>query len=379
MAAVSSADESDEFEGFDDTPPPTTHVDLPKIQDVEDIASAESMKLTSKKELAKSVKKVAKSSRADKSENREDSQLEPNLFSKLADIGTAEEGTDVSAWSQVDLSQPMLSAISRLKFSTPTPIQSAAIPEITAGRDVIGKAPTGSGKTLAFAIPIVERWLRERGTGKKAKHVPIALIISPTRELAHQITDHIKDLGVGLTEGPYVCSVTGGLSVLKQQRQLERADIVIGTPGRLWEVLSSSAPLLNSFKEIKFLVVDEADRLLKDGHFKEAEEIFNALDRAEFEEDDEGEPKVVRRQTLVFSATFNKALQQKLAGKGRYDLMDEGQSMEYLLKRLNFRETPKFLDMNPISQMAVGLKEGLVECGAMEKVRKSTLLLRSPN
>ncbi len=77
------------------------------------------------------------------------------------------------------------------------------------------------------------------------------------------------------------------------------------------------------------------------------------------------------RQTLVFSATFNKGLQQKLAGKGRFDLMNETQSLEYLLKRLNFREEqPKFIDVNPVSQMAEGLKEGLVECGAMEKVRR---------
>jgi len=192
--------------------------------------------------------------------------------------------------------------------------------------------------------------------------------MSPTRELAHQITAHIKDLCAGLPTPPYVCSVTGGLSVEKQQRQLAKAAIVVGTPGRLWEVLSSSKKLLGDFKRIAFLVVDEADRLLSEGHFEEAEEILRALDRAEVGEDEE-EQELSRRQTLVFSATLNKGLQQKLAGKGKYDLMNQAQSMEYLLKRLNFREErPKFLDMNPVSQMAEGLKEGLVECGAMEKV-----------
>lgn len=192
--------------------------------------------------------------------------------------------------------------------------------------------------------------------------------MSPTRELAHQITNHIKALCEGLTTPPYICSVTGGLSVHKQQRQLEKADIVIGTPGRLWEVLSSSTALLDSFKTVNFLVVDEADRLLTDGHFKEAEEILKAIDRVEVDEDDE-EPELFPRQTLVFSATFNKNLQQKLAGKGKSNLMDTQESMEYLLKKLNFREEkPKFVDVNPVAQMAQGLKEGLVECGAMEKV-----------
>lgn len=263
----------------------------------------------------------------------------------------------------------MLTSIGGLKFSKPTAIQAAAIPQIMEGFDVVGKASTGSGKTLAFAIPIVEYWLARHDQKEKeaAPRHPTALILSPTRELAHQITNHIRELCAGLPTSPYVCSVTGGLAVQKQQRQLEKADIVIGTPGRLWEVLSSGKALLNSFKEIQFLVVDEADRLLTEGHFKEAKEIFSALDRVEGDEDDEEEESPKERQTLVFSATFNKGLQQKLAGKGRYDLLGETQSMEYLLKRLNFRERPKFIDVNPVSQMAEGLREGMIECGPMEK------------
>ena len=238
---------------------------------------------------------------------------------------------------------------------------------------MIGKASTGSGKTLAFSIPIVDKWLEssEDGPHSEAESKgPLALILSPTRELAHQLTDHIKNLCTGLPNSPNVCSVTGGLSVHKQQRQLAKADIVVGTPGRLWEVLNSSSELMNSFKVISYLVVDEADRLLTEGHFQEASEIFNALDRVEVDEgDDVDETARTPRQTLVFSATFHKGLQQKLAGKGRYHLMSKEDSMEYLLKKLNFREEkPKFIDVNPVSQMAEGLKEGLIECGAMEKV-----------
>jgi ATP-dependent RNA helicase DDX24/MAK5 len=282
----------------------------------------------------------------------------------------------------LELSPALISSIAKLKFSKPTAIQSASIPHVLAGHDVIGKASTGSGKTLAFAIPIVEKWLENQEEEATENKGPLALILSPTRELAHQLTDHIKALCQGLPNSPYVCSVTGGLSVFKQQRQLLKADIVVGTPGRLWEVLSSSSELMGKFKSIGFLVVDEADRLLSEGHFKEAEQLFDALDRYEADENDTEEREPTPRQTLVFSATFHKGLQQKLAGKGKYGLMNKDDSMEYLLKKLNFRqERPKFVDVNPISQMAEGLKEGLVECGAMEKVCVSPKrhLTLSPN
>ncbi|KAH8903435.1 ATP-dependent RNA helicase MAK5 [Coniochaeta sp. PMI_546] len=324
-----------------------------------------------KQEKRKTEKKDKKEKKEQPNSSKDDSELDVD-FTKLEEV-VDDDGTDVSAWAPLDLSPDLMAAVSRLKFAKPTAIQSRAIPAILQGHDVIGKASTGSGKTLAFGIPIVEQWLSSReGTEKDLeKRDPIALILSPTRELAHQITTHIKNLCAGMLVSPYICSVTGGLSVEKQQRQLKKAEIVIGTPGRLWEVISGSNSLLEGFRHIRFLVVDEADRLLSEGHFKEAEEILKALDRTTTneDEDDEGDEEDAKsiRQTLVFSATFNKALQQKLAGKGKYELVDEAQSMEYLLKKLNFRTEPKFIDVNPVSQMAQRLREGLVECGAMEK------------
>ncbi|EOO03740.1 putative atp-dependent rna helicase mak5 protein [Phaeoacremonium minimum UCRPA7] len=353
VTAAPSSDAS-EFEGFDDPPQVPQEEAVPKTSRNSDNGQKEKIKKESKKPK--------------NSKPTEDPELESNVFSTLQESDGPAEDTDMSAWVSLEISPAVISSLSKLGFSKPTAIQSAAIPKILAGHDVIGKASTGSGKTLAFSIPIVESWLNEREIGKqKETKSPIALILSPTRELAHQITNHIKEVCAGLEISPFVCSVTGGLSVQKQQRQLEKADIVIGTPGRLWEVLSASTALLGSFRKVQYLVVDEADRLLTEGHFKEAEDIFNALDRIEGNEDEEDD-ELSPRQTLVFSATFNRGLQQKLAGKGKYDLMTEAQSMEYLLKKLNFREEkPKFIDVNPVSQMATGLKEGLVECGAMEK------------
>lgn len=311
-------------------------------------------------------------------------------FAALED--EVDEDVDVSAWEPLGLHPELQTSLARLKFTAPTAIQSACIPAVLEGRDVIGKASTGSGKTLAFGIPIIEHYLerypdgREEVSSKEGEGTekdPIALILSPTRELAHQLDKHLSDL---ISHAPNtharIASVTGGLSIHKQQRLLASADIIIGTPGRLWEVVGSVPGMLRKLKKIKFLVVDEADRLLSEGHFKEVEEILNAIDRvekteqaygetAESESDEEDERH--QRQTLVFSATFHKGLQQKLSGKSRYvsdDLLDKRQSMEYLLRKLNFREErPMFIDVNPVSQMAENLKEGLVQCAPMEKVR----------
>ncbi|KAI8631216.1 DEAD/DEAH box helicase [Xylariaceae sp. FL1651] len=369
------AAENDEFEGFDDESP--TSITPEAVQSELALHVAEA---APKAEIKKSEKEPKKKNK--KANGKADSELETNLFAGLNAVDDAQDNIDLSEWAKLDLSAGVLSSLAKLKFSKPTPIQAASIPHVLAGHDVIGKASTGSGKTLAFAIPIVEKWLElsDEGNSKTEVKTPLALILSPTRELAHQLTDHIKSLCSGLPNSPYICSVTGGLSVHKQQRQLAKADIIIGTPGRLWEVLSSSAELMSSFRGIGYLVVDEADRLLTEGHFKEAEEIMNALDRVEVDEGEE-HAMISPRQTLVFSATLHKGLQQKLAGKGKSNLMSEEDSMEYLLKKLNFREErPKFIDVNPVSQMAEGLKEGLVECGAMEKdLYLYALLLLYPN
>ncbi|KAF2713891.1 DEAD-domain-containing protein [Pleomassaria siparia CBS 279.74] len=296
-------------------------------------------------------------------------------FDILADQPSDDESDiDVSAWEELDLSSETLNSLSKLKFSSPTPIQASAIPEILAGHDVVGKASTGSGKTLAFGIPILEAYLEASRTPSKEK-TPLALIISPTRELAHQINAHLIALCTGGGyDSPSIATVTGGMSVQKQRRQLLNADIIVGTPGRLWEVISSGQGLLSSLKKIRFLVVDEADRLLSQGHYKELGEILDVLDkdgeREEGEEPNANTDDPVQRQTLVFSATFHKGLSQKLAGKQHKggDLMSKAESLEYLLKKLHFREEkPKFIDANPSSQMASKLKEGLVECAGTEK------------
>ncbi|MCJ1282383.1 ATP-dependent RNA helicase [Xylographa opegraphella] len=320
-----------------------------------------------------------------------------NAFDILND--SEDDEADVSAWASLQLSSQTLSSLAKLGFTAPTPIQSASIPEILSGHDVVGKASTGSGKTLAFGIPILEHYLvtgkdkvaDEQSKASERRPSPVALIMSPTRELAHQLATHLTDLcSVISGTTPRIATITGGLSLQKQQRVLTNADIIIGTPGRLWEIISEGQGILRWLRLIRFLVVDEADRLLSEGHFKEVEEILNSLDRQDepTEEDQKQYSSRVsgehQRQTLVFSATFQKELQQKLAGKGKpsgSQLMGKQESMEYLLKKLNFREEkPKFIDVNPISQMASGLKEGIVECAGLEKdLYLYALLMHHPN
>ncbi|RMD41631.1 hypothetical protein DV735_g3497, partial [Chaetothyriales sp. CBS 134920] len=341
---VDDAESSTEWQGFDDD------------QDVVPSKPATS------KAPKKDGNKEGKASSQKAPEQEALSQLPYDLLIDANEVDTA------PAWAEISLSPAVQAAISGLGFSTPTPIQKSAIPPILDGKDLVGKAVTGSGKTLAFAIPLVERYLE-----LEDHKDPVALILAPTRELAHQLEHHIKELclGLSISNRPRVAKVTGGLSILKQQRQLEKADIIIATPGRLWEVMNDSNGLIDRLRGIQFLVIDEADRLLSEGHFKEVEDIISLLHRRVVQEDaaETDESPKPQHQTLVFSATFQKALHQKLAGKMKKsgDLLSNQQSLAYLLDNLPFRSKPVFVDANPTSNMAAQLNEFIVECGTMEK------------
>lgn len=308
---------------------------------------------------------------------------------RLLDFNMLEEetesgGTDVSAWRDLNLSSDIMVALSRLSFSVPTTIQRETIPAILQGQDVIGKASTGSGKTLAFGLPVIDCYL-ERQLKSNQKHLSglFALILSPTRELAHQLEKHLVAVTAVLpNDGPSIACLTGGLSIQKQQRLLRDADIIIATPGRLWELIGTESGLSKALKSTRFLVIDEADRLLSEGHFKEVEHILNVLDREDDEMNDVGtlntgidnrrtseSQQRPTRQTLVFSATFDKSLQTRLSGRPKLgdDVLSTSRSMEYLMSKVNFNGTPQLIDVNPVRQLASGLREGLIECGGLER------------
>ncbi|MFK7087709.1 DEAD/DEAH box helicase [Chromobacterium violaceum] len=181
-------------------------------------------------------------------------------------------------------------------YVRPTAIQSAAIPAILQGGDVLATAQTGSGKTAAFCLPLLQQWL---DSPRAILRQPRALILLPTRELAAQVGEILRDLAQPLPRKLKVAVVYGGVSINPQMMALRGgADIVVATPGRLLDLLDHNALRLSA---VKTLVLDEADRLLDLGF---ADELGSVLDRL---------PPA--RQNLLFSATFPpavRALAEKL-------------------------------------------------------------------
>lgn len=173
----------------------------------------------------------------------------------------------------------------------PTPVQRHCIPRILAGQDVLGLAQTGSGKTAAFALPILHRLAQD-------PYGVFALVITPTRELAFQLAEQFRALGSGLHLRCAV--VVGGMDLLSQaQALIQRPHVVIATPGRLKVLMEEhSDDIPDVFSKTKFLVLDEADRVLDVGFQEELGAIFQCLPRS--------------RQTLLFSATMTSELQALL-------------------------------------------------------------------
>src|SRR5918993_3718954 len=172
----------------------------------------------------------------------------------------------------------MLQALNRLGFETPTPIQAAALPSLLDGRDVIGQARTGSGKTLAFGIPAVEL------VDPRRREVQV-LVLTPTRELAVQVGGVLEELGAA--KGVRVGLIFGGRAFGPQRELLRKgAHVVVGTPGRVLDLINQGALWLN---KVRFLVLDEADEMLDRGFAPDVERI---IARA-----------TPDRQTALFSAT----------------------------------------------------------------------------
>ncbi|KAI9922145.1 hypothetical protein PsorP6_000200 [Peronosclerospora sorghi] len=189
----------------------------------------------------------------------------------------AVDSVDLPEWKKFKLHPLLLQSLEMCGFSSPTRIQERTLlPALLDNRDVVGAAPTGSGKTLAFGLPILSQLLNERekpGYRKDCK----ALILTPTRELALQIQHHLEKMVHHREIG--VVTLVGGMSVQKQRRILSyRPEIVIGTPGRLWDIIENNHEHMKSLaKSLRFLVVDEADRMLQAGLYPELEKIIHVL------------------------------------------------------------------------------------------------------
>ena len=227
------------------------------------------------------------------------------------------------------LSAPLLKAIEEKGYTTPSPVQSKAIPAVLEGRDVMAAAQTGTGKTAGFTLPILQLLSSgERAQANQAR----ALILTPTRELAAQVGESVVTYGKHL--GLSSAVVFGGVKINPQMMRLRRGvDVLVATPGRLLDLYQQKAI---RFKDLEVLVLDEADRMLDMGFIHDIRKILNVL------------PK--QRQNLLFSATFSDDI-RKLA-KGLVN-------------------NPVEFSVSPRNTAVASVKQWLVP---VDKKRKSSLL-----
>ncbi|MFC4004741.1 DEAD/DEAH box helicase [Prauserella oleivorans] len=188
---------------------------------------------------------------------------------------------NATTFADLELREELLDALAALGYEEPTPIQREAIPPLLEGRDLVGQAATGTGKTAAFALPILQRIT---GHGKGAN--PKALVLTPTRELAVQVSEAMHRYGQQL--GTRVLPIYGGQPIGRQLKALERGvDVVIATPGRALDHISRGTLSLG---ELSMAVLDEADEMLDMGFAEDIEAIFQEIP--------------AERQTMLFSATM---------------------------------------------------------------------------
>ncbi|MEH6588548.1 MAG: DEAD/DEAH box helicase [Halioglobus sp.] len=191
-------------------------------------------------------------------------------------------------FKDLGLSAELLRAVEKQGYDEATPIQEQAIPLVLQGKDVLAGAQTGTGKTAGFTLPLLQRLQGSYVEGKK-RH-PRVLVLTPTRELAAQVHESVRDYGQYL---PFRSAVIfGGVSINPQKQKLIKGvDIVVATPGRLLDHLQQRSIDLS---KVEILVLDEADRMLDMGFIRDIRKVLNAI------------PK--QRQTLLFSATFSKEI-----------------------------------------------------------------------
>ncbi|RHY84932.1 hypothetical protein DYB26_007105 [Aphanomyces astaci] len=243
-------------------------------------AAASSIAESGKKK--KKRKRSKKATADDQATDATASDDEDDVIDHSAAIAAAaEEAIAVlPAWAKFKLHPTLNASLTRMAFTAPTLIQALTLtPAMIEQRDVVGAAPTGSGKTLAFGLPVLQYLLKSSSNEPRGKCR--ALILTPTRELAIQIVSHLQAL-IPDKRRIGIVSLVGGMAIQKQQRQLSYGpEIVVATPGRLWEVMESGET--HHFDtlqdDLRFLIVDEADRMLQQGSFPQLETIFEQVNK----------------------------------------------------------------------------------------------------
>ncbi|KZV78692.1 DEAD-domain-containing protein [Exidia glandulosa HHB12029] len=314
-------------------------------------------------------------------------------------VTTFDTQTLLPEWASFSLHPQLAATLHQQNFKSPTAIQARALPVASAGRDVIGVAETGSGKTLAYGLPILHHLLTTPRPAKAKGRRPVrALVLAPTRELALQVCNHLKACladpikkedeeeetkGKKIPVKPPAVSVApivGGMSAQKQRRVLDRGvDVLVATPGRLWDILSQDDTLATQIKQLNFLVLDEADRMIQAGHFAELDNILKLTVRMDVPEEDPRDqlgdaatksalPKNEHMQTFVFSATLSKDLQRNLKKRSKFKKAHKTSTLDDLLLRLDFRDSdPEIIDLSPEGGVVSTLQESKIECLVTDK------------
>ncbi|EKD72227.1 MAG: hypothetical protein ACD_45C00735G0003 [uncultured bacterium] len=225
-------------------------------------------------------------------------------------------------FAQFNLSPPIAKALDACGYKKPTPIQAKSIPEILLGKDIVASAQTGTGKTASFVLPALHRLSTSKATSK-----PRILILTPTRELANQITTAIGKYGKFLRVN--IASLVGGMPYRQQLRALSHSvDMIIATPGRLLDHMSHRRLDLSA---IEMLILDEADRMLDMGFIDDVREIAKATPS--------------NRQTLLFSATvdnrLSQVIRQLLNNPIKIDFSHEQLTPEKITQELYMADNPQ--------------------------------------
>jgi ATP-dependent RNA helicase RhlE len=204
-------------------------------------------------------------------------------------------------FNELGLSAELLRAVDEKGYQEATPIQQQAIPLILKGHDVLAAAQTGTGKTAGFTLPLLQKLQHSEKNRRNIR----ALVLTPTRELAAQVAESVRDYGTHL---PFKTAVIfGGVNIKAQIKQLRNGvDVVVATPGRLLDHMQQKTIDLS---KVEFLVLDEADRMLDMGFIRDIRKVIKVLP--------------VERQNLLFSATFSSDI-RKLAN----DLLDSPVEVE---------------------------------------------------
>lgn len=382
-------------------------------------SEAKSNRITKKRKLVDLSNGDEGSEKSKKTENpkaiHNQSTKRPGRFVLLnppldEDFEISSKLSELQGWEGLGVPHSILKSLAERGFKSPTEIQAKSLPAAIFGKkDILGAAETGSGKTLAFGIPIlagimelksknldcgIRKRLKTTSKNENEKNgndstfsnnesnichsfekyndnekilinserndKPLfAVVLTPTRELAVQVRDHL--IAAAKYTNINIEAVFGGLSIAKQERILKNCpEIVVATPGRFWELLQQENPHLSKIDDISFLVIDETDRMVEKGHFKELKLLLNRLNADE-------ERKQVR-QNFIFSATLTlvhdlpEHLHKKNLGKkNKIVKPSPGLKIQNLIEELGISQ-PKIVDVTTTNQTAHSLTECRLIC-----------------